>query len=129
RGCRRLSPRARRPGAAPGRRGWQRRRAWGRCSCAGSSGRVADPLGEGAMRGVAVVDAALRRALRSRAARLGPWRSAARPESGTTPAMNPTLSAREAPYLAPLAPKAPIKLALGTMNFGKRTSEGEAERI
>ncbi len=43
--------------------------------------------------------------------------------------MTPALNALEAPYLAPRGPEAPLKLALGAMNFGKRTPEDEAERI
>jgi aryl-alcohol dehydrogenase-like predicted oxidoreductase len=41
----------------------------------------------------------------------------------------PLRSALEAPWLAPREPGAKVRLALGTMNFGKRTSEAEAERI
>lgn len=39
------------------------------------------------------------------------------------------LSPLESAYLAPRLPEVPVRLALGTMNFGKRTSEAEAARI
>jgi aryl-alcohol dehydrogenase-like predicted oxidoreductase len=45
------------------------------------------------------------------------------------PAKLVPLSALEAAYLAPRAPGAPVRLALGTMNFGKRTNEVESARI
>jgi aryl-alcohol dehydrogenase-like predicted oxidoreductase len=43
--------------------------------------------------------------------------------------MLPAPSARNTPWLAPRAAEAKVKLALGTMNFGNRTSEADAERI
>src|SRR5580658_8941112 len=44
-------------------------------------------------------------------------------------APSPLAATQNGSWLQPRAPGAPPVLALGTMNFGKRTPKGEAERI
>src|SRR5262245_43995169 len=58
------------------------------------------------------------------------WGAAFRPGSLLkVRAMSASPSPLATPWLTPREPRSSVKLALGTMNFGDRTSEADAERI